>query len=144
MGAHGSGSTWDVIAERRRVLLVEDEISGLRPFGRGLDKHHDVTRVQAGDALRRIGSGEAWDVILAFIIMSEMSGFEFSRRVRAARADLGERLVLMASANASSHVANLQARSPVRIVHVPDSLECLLRLVAETVPPGCVREEGLA
>ncbi len=77
------------------------------------------------------------------IMMNEMSGFEFSRRVRGARTDLVERLVLMTSATDASHVWNLQARSPVRIVHQPNSLECLLRLVADASVARCAREEGL-
>ena len=121
---------------RRRVLVVHDEMAVLRWLSRAVQTVHDVVSVASpSDALARIGHADRWDAVLAPIMMSEMSGFEFSACLRKARADLGDRLALMTSANVAAHVRNLQAGSRVRIVRRPDTLDAFVALLAEVTCP---------
>jgi CheY-like chemotaxis protein len=115
-----------------RVLVVHDQIPQIRCLCRMLEGDHEVMSVASPtQALFRLGSDRLLDVILAPIMMAEMSGFEFAGLLRQARADLVSRLALMTSANIRSHVRNLQAGSRVRIVHRPEDLEAFRSVLAE-------------
>ncbi len=111
---------------RHRVLIV-DELLSLRTLTRMLTQTHAVTTLSfPSEALDRIESGESWDAILSFIMMPEMSGFEFFRRIRRARPDLASRLVLMTDTNLVPHLRNLQSKSRVPIVTKPTDPESLV------------------
>jgi CheY-like chemotaxis protein len=112
--------------ECHRVLVVDEWLS-LRSVIKGLTQKYALTTLSLPSAaLKRIELGESWDAILAFIIMPEMSGFEFFRRMRQTRPDLAARLVLMTEADALPHLRNLQSKSRVPIVTKPADPETLL------------------
>ena len=68
----------DVSARRRgRILVIDDEPTILRAVQRTLAPVHEVVVIgSAEDALRRIGAGEEFDVILCDLMMPQMTGME--------------------------------------------------------------------
>ena len=123
--------------DRHRVLIVDEWLS-LRALTRRLAQRYAITTLSfPSEALARIVSGESWDAILSFIMMPEMSGFEFFRRMRQARPDLATRLVLITDTNLVTHLRNLQSRSCVSIVARPVDPEALIAVLA-----GAVRSCG--
>lgn len=118
---------------RHRILIVDEWLS-LRRLTRRLIQQCAITTVSfPSEALERIGSGDSWDAILAFIMMPEMSGFEFFRQMDRVRSDLAARLVLMTDTDVEPHLRNLRSKSPVPIVARPADPETLLHVLTRAV-----------
>ena len=123
--------------ERGRVLVVDDEV----PLGRALERmlrvHHDVTVLTGGeDAIRRIGHGDPFDVILLDVMMPDVSGMRVYDEVRTVDPEQAERIVfLTGGAFAPSarefldHVSNPKVEKPVQMAN-------LLLLIDEIVTRG--------
>jgi CheY-like chemotaxis protein len=117
--------------ERRRVLVVDDEPLILSALTRSLGRQYNITAlVSAKEALRRSVSGESWDGIVSDITMPEMNGFEFCRRLRAARPDLAERIVFMTGGCVSPRDHEVLEHCDIPIVVKPIDMEALLALLS--------------
>ncbi len=140
------GGTWDAFAARGKAMssaqtpaechrvLVVDEWLSLRNLTRRLTQKYAITTLSfPSEALERIEQGDSWDAILAFIMMPEMSGFEFFRRMRQARPDLAARLVLMTDTDLVPHVQSLQSKSCVPIVTKPVDPEAFVEALTRAV-----------
>ncbi len=80
---------------RARVLVVDDEPLVGTVLRRTL-ADHDVTVVHsARAAVERIAGGDRYDVVLADLLMPEMSGMELYRTVSALHPSLAERFVFL-------------------------------------------------
>lgn len=117
--------------ERRRVLVVDDEPLLLRALTRSLGRQYNITALaSAKEALRRSVSGESWDGIVSDITMPEMNGFEFCRRLRAARPDLAERIVFITGGCVSPRDHEVLERCDTPIIFKPIDMEELLALLS--------------
>ena len=117
--------------ERRRILVVDDEPLLLRALTRSLGRQYNITAlVSAKEALRRCVSGESWDGIVSDITMPEMNGFEFCRRLRAARPDLAERIVFITGGCVSPRDHEVLERCDIPIIFKPIDMEELLALLS--------------
>ena len=79
---------------RLRVLLVDDQVLVLRATASMLRELDVVTVVSAAEALRRLGDGTHYDVVVSDVSMPEMSGPELFVRVRQRFPHLAERFLL--------------------------------------------------
>jgi EAL domain-containing protein (putative c-di-GMP-specific phosphodiesterase class I)/ActR/RegA family two-component response regulator len=80
----GHIDTDSVQAERRRVLLVDDQPSVLRSIARVLQVrgYHVETASDGSEAIRKVAQGD-FDVVVSDIAMPEMDGISLLREIRA-------------------------------------------------------------
>jgi len=82
--------------KRRRLLIVDDEPLILSALTRLLKAEYEVTTLASPEeALRRLSSGDCWDLILSDIMMPGLSGVDFARLAVVARPELAGRILLM-------------------------------------------------
>jgi CheY-like chemotaxis protein len=83
-------------AKRGRVLVVDDDALVLLSIRRLLDEDHDlVTTTSAHEALRRMRECERFDLIVADLMMPEMTGMELHERVAAEWPELAQRMLFI-------------------------------------------------
>jgi signal transduction histidine kinase/ActR/RegA family two-component response regulator len=83
-------------AKRLRVLVVDDEPPLARALGQMLQDEHEVEVVTSGeDAMKRLGAGAEYDVILCDLMMAGLGGVDVHDRLRAERPDMARRIVFM-------------------------------------------------
>ncbi|BDG09229.1 ATP-binding protein [Anaeromyxobacter paludicola] len=81
---------------RGRVLIIDDEPLVARGMARLLAKDHEVAVAgSAADALKRIHSGESWDVILCDLMMPQMDGVDFEAALATSCPALVPRIVFI-------------------------------------------------
>ncbi len=81
---------------RRRVLVVDDETAILRSIARLIGRDHDLHTIDdAREALKRITTGEIFDVIFCDVMMPRMTGLEFWEAVRAHSPAVAARVVFL-------------------------------------------------
>jgi signal transduction histidine kinase len=82
--------------KRGRVLVVDDDAMVLLSIRRLLDEDHDlVTTTSAQEALRRLRAGERFDLIVADLMMPEMTGMELHELVAAEWPALAQRMLFI-------------------------------------------------
>jgi DNA-binding response OmpR family regulator len=68
-----------------RILIVEDEPDIALGLEKDLTRHgYDVRTVADGDEAVRVGTGEAWDLILLDVMLPKKDGFEVCQELRQA------------------------------------------------------------
>jgi PAS domain S-box-containing protein len=83
-------------ARRGRILVVDDEPSILSTLRRILADAHDVTSTTSAlDAIRRIASGERYDVILCDLIMPHVTGMDFYAELMQFEPEQARRVVFL-------------------------------------------------
>ncbi len=87
----------EVVAGRRgRILAVDDEPMLCTVIQRVLGIDHDVTTVgSAKEALRMLGDGERYDLILCDLMMPEMTGIAFHARLQQSAPDQAAKIMFM-------------------------------------------------
>jgi CheY-like chemotaxis protein len=87
----------EVVARRRgRILAVDDEPMLCTVIQRILGADHEVATVtSAKEALRQLGSGERYDLILCDLMMPEMTGMDLHARLQQSAPDQAEKIMLM-------------------------------------------------
>jgi signal transduction histidine kinase len=87
----------EVAAGRRgRILAVDDEPMLCIVIQRILGADHDVTIVtSAKEALRRLSSGERYDLILCDLMMPEMTGMDLHARLQQSAPDQAAKIMFM-------------------------------------------------
>jgi CheY-like chemotaxis protein len=81
---------------RARILVVDDEPMMCRALARMLGSEHEtVSTTDPRDAVRRIESGERFDVVLSDVAMSGMTGIELYGRLAKTAPELAERMLFM-------------------------------------------------
>ncbi len=83
-------------ARRARILVIDDEAMVAAAIRRTLSSEHEVlTNLAAGEALERIRSGEAFDLILCDLMMPQMTGMEFHAELRKLGTAYAERVIFL-------------------------------------------------
>jgi signal transduction histidine kinase len=91
----------DMVARRRgRILVVDDEPMIAKAVQRTLSAEHEVVTIGSADeALKRIGAGERFDVILCDLMMPQMTGMDLHAELcRVAREQAGRMIFLTGGA----------------------------------------------
>ncbi|MBX3207663.1 MAG: response regulator [Labilithrix sp.] len=84
------------LARRGLVLVVDDEPMVVNAILRSLGDVHDVKAVsRASDALRRIDSGERYDVIVCDLMMPQMTGMDLHEELSSRAPDQADRMIFM-------------------------------------------------
>lgn len=108
-------------AQRRgRILVVDDEPMVAKAVRRSLSPEHEVVTVLGGEeALKRIGDGEVFDVILCDLMMPQMTGMELHAALLKVAADQARRMVFLTGGAFTTssrafldEVANLRLEKP--------------------------------
>jgi acetolactate synthase-1/2/3 large subunit len=131
--------------ERRRVVIVDDDVTHLRALGRVLKRYRDqleVALVESGiDALIRISASRA-DLVVMDVHMPGLDGIQACRRLKANPETAGVRIILASSALTPELEAEALAAGAERAVHKPFDLAAILDEVPEltvralgTMPP---------
>jgi len=83
-------------ADRRRVLVIDDEPGVGRALEHALGDRHDVEIVTSGrDAIARLATDADFDLILCDVMMPDVDGIEVFRQTRASAPDVAARFVFM-------------------------------------------------
>lgn len=130
--------TRDVVAEpappqrkkaRARILVVDDDKLVLRSIVRILAGEEVVPHHRGAEALERLAGGENFDLILCDLMMPEMTGIEFERRLRELAPALAERTVFLTGGAFTEEAHRfLEGR---QVLPKPFGVDELRRVVAE-------------
>ncbi|MEZ4278819.1 MAG: PAS domain S-box protein [Myxococcota bacterium] len=125
----------------RRILLVDDEPRVLEMMARMLG-HHDVeTATGAREALRRIESGERFDVIFCDLMMPETTGAQLHGVLRATHPDLAKRVVFLTGGAFTLESRTFAEWVPNPVLQKPVELETLEAAIREIAPELALAEE---
>jgi PAS domain S-box-containing protein len=84
------------VARRCRILFVDDDRTVATAFQRALSREHEVVVVDsAGEALKRLGLGEAYDVIFCGLNMPTMTGADLFEVIERTLPKLTSRVVVI-------------------------------------------------
>ena len=101
------------VAQRLRVLVIDDEPPLASAVGRMLEDDHDVDIVTSGEAaLSRFEAGADYDAVLCDLMMAGVGGMEVHAKLSARRPALARRFVFMTggafSANAQRFLGEVK------------------------------------
>ncbi len=87
----------DLVARRRgRILVVDDEPAIGKAVQRILAAEHEVVTIGSpADALKRIGDGEQFDVILCDLMMPQMTGMELHDHLSRVAGEQANRMIFL-------------------------------------------------
>jgi CheY-like chemotaxis protein len=122
------------MAERRRprLLIVDDHPDVARALARVFEFDADVaTDVRGADALRRIASGERFDLVLCDVMMPGMTGIELFERARAIDPGVAAAFVFTTGGIAAEYAKPLAATG-ARCLDKPCDVAELKRLLGAT------------
>jgi DNA-binding NtrC family response regulator len=98
---------------------------------------HDVTIVHtARDAVDRIVAGDHFDVVLADLLMPEVSGMDLYRTVSGLHPALARRFVFLTGGAFTPSAREFLEHEQVEWIEKPFDLEALRAAVARRVPPA--------
>jgi CheY-like chemotaxis protein len=113
-----------------RVLVVDDELLAAESLRRALSKEFEVTVLtDPAAALRRIGSGDWYDVVLCDVMMPGMSGVELHARVARIAPEIAVRFIFVTGGILLPHVQSLLEGVPNLVLAKPIDFESLRELV---------------
>lgn len=124
-------------APRRRVLVVDDEVSVLRAVERGLSRTHEVTTASSGEeALAVLDGGERFDVILCDLMMAGMGGEGFVRTLETRDPELYRRTIVVSGGAATPEAMHFIKTTPLRVLLKPVSLSGLRDAIEQAAQDG--------
>ncbi|MEM7158592.1 MAG: response regulator [Myxococcota bacterium] len=78
-----------------RVLVIDDEPLMCGMLARLMRRSYDITTTTDGREGLRLAAAEPWEAILCDVMMPELSGAEFLKRLRVEQASLAQRVGFM-------------------------------------------------
>ena len=111
---------------RGRILVVDDDPMVLNAVLRSLGNVHDVkAMLTAREALRHIGEGERYDVIVCDLMMPQMTGMELHEELSRLAPDQAERMIFMTGGAFTPRartfldgIANQRVEKPFDSIHL--------------------------
>jgi signal transduction histidine kinase len=124
---------------RARILVVDDEPLVGTVLHRTLTEH-DVVAVHTGRAaVERITSGERFDVVLADLLMPEMSGMELYRTLTTLHPGLARRFVFLTGGAFTPGAREFLEAEGVEWLEKPFDVAALRATVARHVTPALAK-----
>lgn len=120
-------------SRRGRVLAVDDEELVLRTVQRILADHDVVFCASAAEALKRLGDGEHFDVILSDVLMPTMTGMDLYERLLERDPEEAAKVVFMTGGAVTSKIDDFLATVPNARVEKPFSVDALLSAVEAVI-----------
>jgi CheY-like chemotaxis protein len=115
-----------------RILVIDDEPLVRRAVVRSLEKEHEVVAIEtAAEALRRLETGERFDLILCDLMMPEMTGMEMAARLRKRLPHMADRMMFLSGGAFTLESAEFLGAMGSRFIEKPFLPEDLSRRVAE-------------
>jgi CheY-like chemotaxis protein len=106
--------------QRRRVLVVEDDLKFGKLVARVLAPEHNViVLTSARDALDRIAGGERFDLILCDLMLPGLSGVEFHERLGSIAPEVVDRVVFVTGGAYSPRSEAFLKRADIRHFEKP-------------------------
>jgi PAS domain S-box-containing protein len=115
---------------RARVLAVDDEPQVLRSIQRALGAHEVVVEDCGRDALARLATDQAFDVILCDLMMGDMTGMDLHSELGRRSKDLAARIVFMTGGVFTDGARDFLAGVPNVCIEKPFDLAALRAMVA--------------
>ena len=138
---HGAASASEPRARERladtagngRVLVIDDDPRVARVTAGALSEH-DVTELHDPcEALRRLESGDAFDVVVCDLMMPQLSGSELYRRAIDRRPELASRFVFITGAGLTPDTRTFIEQTERPLLHKPFDLRELRELIGHYV-----------
>jgi len=123
-------------ARRRhgRVLVIDDEPALGRALQQVLSGESEViVTTDASAALVRLLAGEWYDVVLCDVMMPDMDGIEFHRRLSASLPEEADRIVFITGGVFTAHAAAFFDHASNLVLQKPLDLEGIRALIARRV-----------
>jgi signal transduction histidine kinase/CheY-like chemotaxis protein len=128
---------------RARLLVVDDEEDFCRSVDRMLRDDHDVVAItDPFEALRRIESGERFDLLLTDVVMPRLSGIELHSRVERCSPALAARTLFVTGGAVSPVVADFLSRREPRVVEKPCGARTLREAISAVLAAPCATPGG--
>jgi CheY-like chemotaxis protein len=126
-----ASGTAELAVARSRILVVDDEVMVTNAIRRIIGATHDVVVVfRAADALRRVQSGERFDLILCDLLMPEMTGIALFQAVGAIAPEQANRMLFMTGGTFTADAAAfLEARTD-RVIEKPFGKATLMAAIS--------------
>lgn len=119
---------------RAGILVVDDEPSIVVAVQRVLKRDHDVVaETSSQKALARIRNGERFDVIIADLMMPDLSGAELYAEIHKLDPKQAERIVFLTGGAFTPAGRDFLASVPNRWIGKPFEVEGLRREVADAL-----------
>jgi DNA-binding NtrC family response regulator len=106
--------------QRRRVLVIDDEVKFGSLVARALVPEHEVVVLaSAKEALDHIARGERFDLVLCDLMLPGVSGVDFHERVGSMAPELAERIVFVTGGAYSQRAVAFLERADIRHLEKP-------------------------
>jgi len=120
-----------------RVLVIDDEPSLGAALKRVLSDENDVVVVtDAAAALEKLARGDRYDVVLCDLMMPDMDGIDFHRRLSAAQPEEADRVVFITGGAMTARVDAFFRRVSNLLLEKPIDLDGLRALIERRVGSG--------
>lgn len=134
-GARGPGEG----LRRLRILLVDDEVYFLRAMRRSLGRQHDVLLAEGAlDALEKLATDSAVDLVLSDLMMPDLDGVELHRRIEQTYPELARRVVFMSGGVFEERIRSYIKQAELPVLDKPFRQDEFERVVANllSAEPG--------
>ncbi len=122
---------------KRRILVVDDEPGICASLRRILGQPYETqTTTSAREALRLIGAGERFDLILCDLMMPELTGMELYQELRELAPDQADRMVFLTGGAFTPSAREFLEETRNLRVDKPFNKEALRALVAQQLGLG--------
>jgi CheY-like chemotaxis protein len=124
------------VTRRLRILVADDEELVVAAIARLLAGRHDVTvTTTCSGAFERIDRGEAFDVILCDVYLSDGGGIDIYERVKAGPT-AGAKVMFMSGGAFTPRVLEFLRRTQVQCIAKPFTIDALEQLLQEVAGEG--------
>jgi CheY-like chemotaxis protein len=117
-------------AQRKRVLVVEDEVLLAGALAQQLGEHHDVRVTNTGSRALELLASESFDVVLSDVRMPELPGDALYVQVCARYPRYRDAFIFMTGMGFGTDLGRLQELYRRPILEKPFSLARLLQTIA--------------
>ena len=117
----------------KRIMIVDDEPRVASSLKMVLSDHRTTIATSGHEALRRIHSGEEFDVVVCDLLMEKIDGIDLYRRLQADRPELASRMIFLTGDAFISRTQQFLASVPNRHIQKPFDPEALLDAVDDVV-----------
>ena len=126
-----ASGTAELAVARSRILVVDDEVMVTNAIRRIIGATHDVVVVfQAAEALRRVQSGERFDVVLCDLLMPEMTGIALFEAVGAIDPEQASRMLFMTGGTFTADAAAFLEVRTDRVIEKPFDKATLMAAIS--------------